>query len=92
MFQQLQHLGFDISIILAAFLAVSANPFLYCFYGKNSTDCYAKMADLLFESDWQNLPTDLQKYFILMIGNMHRPLYYHGFGIAVLDLETFRKV
>lgn len=57
-----------------------------------TTDCYANMADRLFESHWQQLPIDLQKYFILIIGNMHKPLYYHGSGVLILNLETFRDV
>lgn len=27
-----------------------------------------------------------------MIENIQRPLYYHGFGLAILDLETFTRV
>lgn len=29
---------------------------------------------------------------IVMIVNAHRPLYYHGFGIARLNLDTFCSV
>lgn len=50
------------------------------------------MADCLFESNWQGLPVDLQKYVILMIKQSQEPLFYHGSGIAVLDLETFSSV
>lgn len=50
------------------------------------------MADLLFESEWQCLPVNLQKYVIVMIADMQRPVYYHGFEVAILDLETFSKV
>lgn len=41
---------------------------------------------------WHKLPTELQKYFILMIRNMQKPLYYHGFEVARLDLQMFSKV
>lgn len=27
-----------------------------------------------------------------MIGNAQRPIFYHGFGFIILDLETFAKV
>lgn len=57
-----------------------------------TTDCYGKMADCLFESNWQGLPVDLQRSLILMIKQSQKPLYYHGFGIAILDLVTFRDV
>lgn len=80
-FQQLQHMNVNMTIVVHAFFAISMTPFLYCYFGKSATDSY-----------WQKLPIELQKYLILMIANMQRPLYYHGFGIAVLDLETFIKV
>lgn len=91
-FQQLQHFGLDVSILLIALLVSSANPFLYCYHGKMTTDYYAKMADCLFEANWQVLPVDLQRYFILMIQHSQKPVYYRGFGMANLDLETFRDV
>lgn len=75
-----------------ALIIASANPFLYCFYSKNTTENFLKMSDDLFGSNWQQLPTNLQKYFILMIANSNKPLFYHGSGIVVLDLETFRNV
>lgn len=66
--------------------------FLYCFFGKLAIDSFARMADSLFEANWQDLPINLQKYFILMIANSQKPIYYHGFGVAILNLETFCKV
>lgn len=66
--------------------------FLYCFFGKLASESFEQMADCLYECNWYGLPVGLQKYFILMIGNAQRPLYYHGFGIAVLNLKTFSKV
>lgn len=50
------------------------------------------MADCLYEANWQELPPELQKNFILMIQNAQRPCFYHGFGMAILNLETFTKV
>lgn len=53
---------------------------------------FKKMADNVFEMNWQDLPIELQKYFILMIANMQKPLYYYGGGIVILDLNTFINV
>lgn len=75
-----------------AIVVSSSNIFLYCYYGKYSTESYEKMADILFESKWIKYPIYLQKYLILMITNTQRPLYYSGFGIAILNLETFSSV
>lgn len=66
--------------------------FVMCFFGKMATESFEKMSYCLFEFDWHRLPVHLQKYFILMIGNTQRPLFYHGFGICILNLETFTKV
>lgn len=69
-----------------------SNLFVYCFFGKLATESYANMPKCLFETNWPELPHELQRYFVLMISDAQRPLYYHGFGIAILNLETFLKV
>lgn len=63
-----------------------ANLFIYCYLGKLSTESYAKMADCVYNI------IGLQKHYILMIANMQKPLYYHGFGVIYLELETFTRV
>lgn len=57
-----------------------------------ATESFAKMSDSLYDSDWHKLPIGLQKYFILMIANTQKPIYYHGFGVTILNLETFCQV
>lgn len=64
----------------------------YCFFGRMATEQFSQMADCLFQSDWPNLPIQLQKYYILMIDNAQLPLCYHGFGMTIMNLETFTKV
>lgn len=68
------------------------NLFLFCHFGKSATNSYEMLADCLYESDFQSLPVELQKYFILMIADVQRPLCYDGYGLVILDLETFSKV
>lgn len=53
---------------------------------------YVKMGDGLINCNWYIMHVDLQKYFILMIANAQRPMYYHVFKIIVLNLETFLDV
>lgn len=50
------------------------------------------MTDEVFEMKWHELPVGLQKYFILIIANMQKPIYYFGGGIVILDLNTFVNV
>lgn len=77
---------------MLAAMAGMSSLFIYCYFGKTSTENFLKITDCLYESDWLNLPVDLQKYFIFMIGNAKRPLCFCGFEICTLNLETFTKV
>lgn len=91
-FQQ-SHIDFSICILAMAFSMGSINVFIYCFLGKLATESFSKMADSLYDIDWHKLPVGVQKYVILMIGNMQQPLYYHGyFSITILNLDTFTVV
>lgn len=91
-FQQLKHINFSVILLLIGVLVGIATLFLYCYFGALVIECYDEMPKCLFESNWQGLSVDLQKYFILMIGNANRPLYYHGFGFTILDLKTFSSL
>lgn len=91
-FQQFKHIDYDIILVIIMIGAATLSLFVYCFFGKLATTSFEEMANCTYESNWQQLRVDLQTYLILMIGNMQRPIYYHGFGVAVLNLETFCKV
>lgn len=64
----------------------------YCYFGAQATKSFQQMADSLYASNWPDLPVALQKYVIVMIANMQKPLYYHGFNMINLDLKTFIAV
>lgn len=70
----------------------SLNSFLYCFYGQSGTEYYLSFADLLYKLKWYELPINLQTYICFMIQMAHKPLYYHGFNIAYLNLAKFTTV
>lgn len=74
------------------FLLATLNPFVYCYFGKSATESFLQMADSLYEANWIERSVVVQKYFLLAITNAQRPLFYHGYGIAVLNLDTFTKV
>lgn len=86
--------NFDILATLMVFAAGIAlsKSFLYCYFGKCATDFYAEFANCLYESNWMTLHYDIQKYFILMIGNGQKLLYYSGFDMVNLNLELFCRV
>lgn len=86
------HPDFGIVMITVAILGGVSVLFAYCYFGSMATESYEQMADCLYNCNWLGLSNELQKYFIIMMGNTQRPIYYSGFGIAVLNLETFTKV
>lgn len=90
--QQLQNPGFTIASLLITGSSSMLIMFFYCYFGKLATLNFEKMTDVVFEMNWLDLPVELQKYFILMIANMQKPLYYYGGGIVILDLSTFVNV
>lgn len=92
LFQQLKHIDFHIVLVFGAFCDCMITLFVYCYFGRIATDSFLSMSDIVYESNWLNLCVDLQKDIVVVIGNMNRPLYYHGFGIAILNLETYAKV
>lgn len=91
--QQVKHIDKNILTLLAATIVSSSNLFVYCYYGKVASESYQRMADCLYsDSIWWEFPVEIQKYMLLMNVNMQRLLYYHGFEVAVLNLETFTTV
>lgn len=91
----LQHLrDFDVRVFhfSIAVIVSTSNLFVYCFFGKLTTDSYFKMAQTLYDSNWMRSSIEVQKYMVLMIANMQKPLHYHGFSVVVLNLETFSGV
>lgn len=90
--QEFHDFGVDITIGFTELFLGITNLLIYCYLGKLANESYAQMPDCMFYMNWYELPSEIQKYFILMIGNMQRALYYRGFGIIVLNLETFTRV
>lgn len=86
-------LTFIKSVVLSSKIACGlTNLFFYCYFGKYASENFSKISDCLYETDWQRLPVKLQKYFIIMITNTQKLVFYHGFGMVYLNLETFCKV
>lgn len=70
----------------------SSNLFVYCFFGLLATENHRKMEFCLYSCDWIGIDIEYQKYLILMIANIQKPIRYHGFNVFVLDLKTFCSV
>lgn len=91
-FKELKHIDFDLCILLTGAVTCILLIFLYCLFGKIATESFENMSNCLYESKWNELSPNLQKYFVLMIGNAQIPVYYHGFDLIILNLETFSIV
>lgn len=85
-------MDFTITVLLLAVSASIAYLFMYCYFGKLATESYENMANCLYQSNWTKFSTETQKYILLMIMNVQQTIHYHGFGVAVLNLETFCTV
>lgn len=88
----MQHPDINMPLITICTTVSLGNLYLYCYYGKLVTDNYLLFADYAYEINWYKLSPDLQKIFILIISNSQQPLYYNGFGIMNLKLETLTGV
>lgn len=83
----------SVAVILLASSSSLSNLFIYCYFGKLATESFEQMSDCLYyDFVWHNLPNKLQKYLVVMIANMQKPIFYRGFHFAVLNLNTFIQV
>lgn len=79
------HPDFGIVMIIVAILGGVSVLFAYCYFGTVATESYQLMADSLYECDWLQLSTGLQKYLIIMMANTQRPVEYS----KILHLHYF---
>lgn len=88
----MQHPDSELVVRLASFVIGLGNVYIFCYFGKVATESFNNSADSIYDSKWQCLDVDLQKYLLLMIRISQRQLYYHGHGMLILNLETFTQV
>lgn len=79
-------------IHMQAFSVSMGNLFVLCYFGLIASESYEKMSTCLYESIWYEHPVESQKYLVLMVQNIQKPIYYSGFGISNLELEKFTDV
>lgn len=88
----MKHLDFELYMLLVSVAAAISSLFAYCYFGKIATNSYDQMAECLYDCNWHELDLQHQKYILVMMMNAQRPIYYNGFGVADLNLETFTTV
>lgn len=93
-FQQMKHINFD--AVLSAFvnrlILFNLKLVYLLLFRKIGNRKFWKISSCVYDFNWHELPIDLQKNFVLIIQNTQRPLFYHGFNVIVLNLETFTGV
>lgn len=85
-------MSLKLGIICLLVIMAGENIFLYCYYGQMASESFEKFSNEYYAMHWFTLPTKLQKYFVLMIGNAQRTVYYDGSGIARLNLNSLALV
>lgn len=85
-------MGFIVTSVVLTTSTVMEILLFYCYFGTMATESYEMMSDCVYDMNWYEQPNKLQKYFILMLANMQKSIYYHGFEMAKLDMNTFVKV
>lgn len=87
--QQMKDPDFEMVFLLLVASVALTDLFLYCYFAKLAAESYEKMSDCLYYCNWPDLPNQMRKYFIIMIGNSQRPQCYAGSKLVVLNLDTF---
>lgn len=64
----------------------------FCYFGKMASDSYEELGDAFYESNWQSFTVEIQKHFILCLKSAQKPAQYRGFGVFILNFETFAMV
>lgn len=91
-FQQWQQFDYTLASVISTTSIGMSVLLFYCYFGKLASESYEMMPNCVFDVNWHEQPNELQRYFILMIANMQKPVYYHGFEVAKMDLGTFVNV
>lgn len=92
-FQKIRNRDDDAFFIACGTISNIGIAYLQCLLGKMITERFARMPNHLFEhTNWYRLPNKLQKYFLLMIANTQKPLFFDGLGMFIVNLETFTTV
>lgn len=73
-------------------LAVVWELFLFCYYGSKLSAKSFELLDALYESMWYEYPIEYQRYVMVMMMRMQRPLVLTGYDVVLCTLPTFTTV
>lgn len=92
-FQIMQHFDLSIGVLGFCVFVSGSNLFLYCYFGGRATNDIVSYSNLLFESAWFKLPTEIQKFIVVMIANAQVWnfivfMYYQGTKSPLRSMES----
>lgn len=88
----MQHPDFELVALFTSLIVGCGTVYTFCYFGKLATDSFNNTSHCIYDSKWQHLDNYLKKHLLLMMKISQRQLYYHGFGMLTLNLETFAQV
>lgn len=89
----MDRINFSVIVIIFSDIFVGlVGIFCYCYFGEKTSESFQLMSECLYECNWPDLPIKLKKHIVIMMLRGQKPIYYHGFKMVTLNLETFKKV
>ncbi|KAJ3645572.1 hypothetical protein Zmor_007875 [Zophobas morio] len=73
-------------------MAITAQIFMYCWYGNEVESSSNLVSYAAFESDWIELPHHVKKNLLVFIINVIKPIKISAFDVFYLSVETFMTI
>ncbi|XP_055321791.1 odorant receptor 2a-like [Sitodiplosis mosellana] len=79
-------------------LAVTANfvifqmVFSFCFLGDQITTKASEVKESIYDCNWYNYSSKLQKFIIPTINRAHKPFIFTGYALVSCSLESFKEM
>lgn len=67
-------------------------PLFFCAFAHAATERISTIRYTVYDLDWYDFPSKLQKYFILIIAQTQETLYFTGFKLIRCTLSNFGMV
>lgn len=65
---------------------------LLCELGEMVSNAYEKVDQQLFNCNWYQFPTEMQRMLVTAIANIQQPVTIRGYGNIICNRDTLKKV
>lgn len=66
--------------------------FVFCNFGEIFTKSFIEINHAIAECEWYSFPIELQRNFLIILGNTKKSIVLKGFGNIDLSRDTFKRV